>query len=287
METLGEKLKKSREKAGYTLKEVEEKIGVSNSYLSELERNIKTNPSNELLKKLADLYSVDFLKFALTKTLSNMKSGNYGFMYETILNLISKEELNNLNDKERRIARVLSSKIKNYKPSVNEAKMLLFSGYDDFHQPYFSEKDTSDEEIQRIIDILYSNYGEITKVPVVNNIESNNFTIKSKYIIEYEKVPTELVKNGEYFYYKINDESMINAGILKDDIVLVRKQDKVQHKNIFLIVDESNNTTLKRVFIDNETFIFQSENPSYDPIVDTNNKIKIIGKVISLKRRFE
>ena len=56
IDNLGEKLRKARRKAGYTLKEVEEKIGISNSYLSELERGIKNNPSNDLLNKLLELY---------------------------------------------------------------------------------------------------------------------------------------------------------------------------------------------------------------------------------------
>lgn len=286
MKSLGEELREAREKAGYTLKEVENKVGVSNSYLSELERNIKTNPSNELLKKLSDLYSYNYLKLFLRKGQTNSESNKYDFMYEALLDLISIEELDNLTEKEKTIAKFVSFQIKDYKPSITEVKELLLSKDNNYNKPMFTENDISKKEIQNAIEAVYSDLSNIEKIPVINNVELDNL-IKNENIIDYEKAPTETFKNGEYFYYKINDDSMINAGILKNDIVLVRKQDKVRHKNIVLIVDESNNTTLKRVFIDNETYIFQSENPSYDPIVDANNKIKIIGKVISLKRRFE
>lgn len=55
---LGKRLKEARKTASYTLADVESKTGISNGYLSQLERNKKNNPSHSLLQKLADLYSV-------------------------------------------------------------------------------------------------------------------------------------------------------------------------------------------------------------------------------------
>ena len=287
MKTLGEELKEAREKAGFTLKEVEEKVGVSNSYLSELERNIKTNPSNELLKKLSELYSYNYLKLFLRKGQSYSEINKYDFMYEALFDLISIEELDNLTEKEKTIAKFIRFYIKDYKPSITEVKDLLLSKSNDKNKPLFAEEKFNDQEIKNAIEAVYNDFEDITKIPVISNMESDDINIKDENIFDYESTPTELVQDGEYFYYKINDDSMINAGIVKDDIVLIRKQNIVHNKDIVLIIDNSNNATLKRVFTDNGTCVFQSENPSYDPIVDPNNKINIIGKVISLKRKYE
>ena len=54
----GEYLKFLREKYALTLRDVEEKSGVSNAYLSQLERGLKTSPHPDILKKLAPVYQV-------------------------------------------------------------------------------------------------------------------------------------------------------------------------------------------------------------------------------------
>ena len=56
--TLGEKLKQIRNQNGSTLREVEETTGISNAYLSQLERGRAKNPSMKVLFKLADFYGV-------------------------------------------------------------------------------------------------------------------------------------------------------------------------------------------------------------------------------------
>lgn len=59
MESLGQTLKKIRESVSLTLRQVEETIGISNAYLSQLENNKIKKPSANVLYKLANLYKVD------------------------------------------------------------------------------------------------------------------------------------------------------------------------------------------------------------------------------------
>ena len=58
--TLGSYLKQSRKERGLTLRDVEEKIGISNAYLSQLENQKISNPSPQILHKLADWYNISY-----------------------------------------------------------------------------------------------------------------------------------------------------------------------------------------------------------------------------------
>lgn len=55
---IGERVKKYRKEAGYTLTELAERAGVAKSYLSALERNIQTNPSIQFLEKIAAVLNI-------------------------------------------------------------------------------------------------------------------------------------------------------------------------------------------------------------------------------------
>ena len=59
-ETLGEYLKRTRKERGCTLRTVEEKIGISNAYLSQVENGKISSPSPTILRKLADLYKISY-----------------------------------------------------------------------------------------------------------------------------------------------------------------------------------------------------------------------------------
>ncbi len=62
METVGEVLKKRREELGVTLREVEDKVAISNAYLSQLENGKISQPSPSVLRKLADFYKVSYAR---------------------------------------------------------------------------------------------------------------------------------------------------------------------------------------------------------------------------------
>lgn len=65
METLGEYLQRIRIERGMTLRDVDHKTGISNAYISMLEKGTRTNPTPEVLRKLADVYGLDYLDLAV------------------------------------------------------------------------------------------------------------------------------------------------------------------------------------------------------------------------------
>ena len=90
-----------------------------------------------------------------------------------------------------------------------------------------------------------------------------------------------LIKDQESFALKVHGDSMINAGILDGDIVVVRSQQGADNGDIVVaLLDEE--VTVKRFFREKDNIRLQPENPAMAPIYSTH--VEICGKVIALVR---
>lgn len=88
---------------------------------------------------------------------------------------------------------------------------------------------------------------------------------------------------GELFALRVTGTSMINAGILDRDVVIVRRTNTAQNGDVVvaLIGDEA---TVKRIYVESDHIRLQPENPEYEPIIV--KEAIVLGKVISLVRYF-
>ncbi len=88
---------------------------------------------------------------------------------------------------------------------------------------------------------------------------------------------------GELFALRVSGTSMINAGILDRDVVIVRRTNTAQNGDVVvaLIGDEA---TVKRIYVESDHIRLQPENPEYEPIIV--KEAVVLGKVISLVRYF-
>lgn len=93
MSSLGSRLKEARKEAGYSLMDVENTIGVSNGYISQLENNKKKNPSMKLLKQLAKLYEVQLSDLVAPKETLVMLTEEDRDFFEKSLNEEQKEQI--------------------------------------------------------------------------------------------------------------------------------------------------------------------------------------------------
>ncbi len=102
-------------------------------------------------------------------------------------------------------------------------------------------------------------------------------------IEDYFPLPPDLKNDaGELFMLKIHGNSMINAGILNGDSVIVKKQSTANNGEIVVAMTEENEATIKRFFKENGHYRLQPENDSMSPII--LSEVKILGKVVSLYR---
>ena len=97
-------------------------------------------------------------------------------------------------------------------------------------------------------------------------------------------IPARMVNNHECFALRIIGSSMVGAGILEGDFVIVRRQANADPGDIIvaLVEDEA---TVKRFYIDGECVRLQPENPAIEPTIFNVSDVMILGKVIGLHRQ--
>ena len=120
------------------------------------------------------------------------------------------------------------------------------------------------------------------QIPVVGNVAAGSPILAEECIEDYLTFDTQ-GKAGEFFALKVRGESMLNAGILPGDLVVVHRQPEANSGEIVvaLFEDEATVKTLRRR--DGETWLMPA-NDAYEPINGTY--AQIVGKVVAVVRRY-
>jgi repressor LexA len=119
-------------------------------------------------------------------------------------------------------------------------------------------------------------------VPFMGPIAAGSPILAEEQIGETLPVPDYfLKKNGDYFALIVRGESMIDAGILNGDYLIVRKQQVANNGDIVVALIEDD-ATVKRFYKENGHFRLQPENAAMKPIIV--KELTILGKVISVYR---
>ena len=123
---------------------------------------------------------------------------------------------------------------------------------------------------------------ELVEVPLVGKITAGAPILAVENVTDTFPIPLDFVGNSESFMLTVRGESMIEAGILDGDYILVRKQNNATNGEIVvaLIEDEA---TVKRFFKEKDHIRLQPENSTMDPIIVPN--CEILGKVIGVFRK--
>ncbi len=117
--------------------------------------------------------------------------------------------------------------------------------------------------------------GKITAGSPIEAIENPN---------DFFSLPSWLVpKDKEVFSLLVDGESMIEAGILDGDIVIVEKCNTARNGQIVVAMTDENEVTLKTFYKEKDHFRLQPENSSMQPII--LNNVFILGKAIGLYRK--
>ena len=120
-------------------------------------------------------------------------------------------------------------------------------------------------------------------VPVLGKVAAGNPILAVEDIECYVPVPEKLKRGKELFALRIQGESMINAGILDDDIVIVNRTPVAENGEIVVALVEDS-ATVKRFYKENGHYRLQPENDDYEPIIV--DEVILLGKVISLIRNY-
>ena len=199
-----------------------------------------------------------------------------------------------ITDKQREILEYIKEMIlkKGYPPAVREiCEAVHLKSTSSVHSHLESlEKNgyiRRDPTKPRTIEILDDDFNltrrEVVNVPMIGHVAAGEPILATEHIENYFPIPAEYIPNKETFMLKVKGESMINAGILDGDSILVKQQPDAENGDIVVaLVGDS--ATVKTFYKEDGHFRLQPENDTMDPIIV--DECSIIGKVFGVFRIF-
>ena len=108
--------------------------------------------------------------------------------------------------------------------------------------------------------------------------------------IQHEKdrvpVPESLLGSGEHFILEIQGDSMINAGILDGDQVIIRRADSAQSGEIVVALVKGEEATLKRLRKKGASIALEAANPAYETRIYGPDQVEVQGRLVGLIRKY-
>ena len=172
-----------------------------------------------------------------------------------------------------------------YAPSVREigdAVGLKSPSTVHFHLKRLQERGLIEKGDCKGRAIVLTGRSERNRVPVLGTVAAGSPILAEECIEDYLTIDCG-GREEEYFALRVRGESMLNAGILPGDLVVVHRQQTAHHGEIVvaLLEDEA---TVKRLSRQNGEIWLLPENDSYQPIDGTN--ASILGKVTTVVRTY-
>jgi repressor LexA len=129
---------------------------------------------------------------------------------------------------------------------------------------------------------------DVRRLPLVGQIAAGGPLLAEQNVEDYLAVPEPLSSGtGEEFLLRVRGESMLEAGILPDDYVVVRRQQTAQNGDIVVALagadEAAEEATVKRYFRDEGRIRLQPENSALEPLYPDH--VRVLGKVVGVFRR--
>ena len=122
------------------------------------------------------------------------------------------------------------------------------------------------------------------KIPLLGVVTAGEPILAVEDAVDFFPTPDHLSNDAEdLFMLSIRGDSMINAGILDGDLVIVRRQNTADNGEIVIAMTDEDEATCKRFYKESNHIRLQPENDDLDPIILPD--VTILGRVISLFRR--
>lgn len=138
----------------------------------------------------------------------------------------------------------------------------------------------------RAIEILDDDFNlsrrEMVNVPILGRVAAGEPLLAVENIEDYFPIPTEYVPNTELYMLQVKGDSMVNAGILNGDYVLVQKQSTASDGDK-VVAMVSDSATVKTYYKEDGHYRLQPENDYMEPIL-VYGELQILGKVIGVFR---
>ncbi|WP_216696708.1 transcriptional repressor LexA [Anaerostipes faecalis] len=197
-----------------------------------------------------------------------------------------------LSDKQQQILEFIKQRIleKGYPPAVREiceavhlrSTSSVHSHLETLERKGYIRRDpTKPRAIEIIDDDFNLSRREIVHIPIVGTITAGEPILAIENIEDYFPMQPEFVSNKKTFMLHVKGESMINAGILDGDMVIVEQQSTASNGDIVVALIEDS-ATVKTFYKEDGFYRLQPENDFMDPIIV--QEVSIIGIVVGLYR---
>ncbi len=184
------------------------------------------------------------------------------------------------------------TKVRNYPPSVREigeavglsSSSTVHNHLNQLERRGLIKRDPSKSRtVQLVGDAEVDNQRRnAVAVPIIGNVAAGAPILAEQNIEDHLLLSPELAQDG-YFLLKVRGDSMVNAGILDGDMVLVRPQQEASNGSVVVALVDGD-ATVKRFERGNGHVKLIAENPAYEPIVTSN--VSLVGVVRGVIRLF-
>jgi len=123
-------------------------------------------------------------------------------------------------------------------------------------------------------------------IPVMGRIAAGTPISAIQHRSHTVSLPPDMLGSGEHFALEVRGDSMIEAGILHGDTVIIRKQDTADTGDIVVALIDDEEATLKRLRRRGSSIALEAANPAYETRVLGPDRVRIQGKLVSLLRRY-
>lgn len=149
---------------------------------------------------------------------------------------------------------------------------------------YIHRDPTKPRAIEILDDTFNLTRREMVNVPIIGRVAAGEPLLAQQNIENYFPIPAEMMPNKQTFLLQVQGESMINAGILNGDYILVQQQQTADNGDkVVALIDDG--ATVKTFYREEGIIRLQPENDFIDPIIVKD--CTILGKVIGVFRFFK
>ena len=149
---------------------------------------------------------------------------------------------------------------------------------------YIHRDPTKPRAIEFLDDTFNLTRREMVNVPVIGRVAAGEPILAQQNIEEYFPLPASMLPNKQTYILEVKGESMINAGILSGDYVLVQEERTASNGDMVVALIEDG-ATVKTFYREEGVIRLQPENDFMDPIILKD--VTILGKVIGVMRFFK
>lgn len=125
--------------------------------------------------------------------------------------------------------------------------------------------------------------GPTRDVPLVGRIAAGSPILAEEDVEDVLTLPEQLVGTGPVFMLRVRGDSMVDAGILDGDLVVVRRQPTAENGEIVAALIDGEEATVKHLERRSDTIVLHPANEHYEPMVFSEG-VEVLGKVVSVLR---